>query len=135
MIDYQSLPSTFPGQVSEITAAYLSRQAVTLEALPGVITAIALAVQGLYVPPAPVVEPQPEPAVPIKRSVTADAIICLDCGTKHTSIRRHLRTAHDLSPDAYRERWGLPPDYPMVTAAYSQRRSDLAKQHGLGRNH
>jgi predicted transcriptional regulator len=122
-------------QTSRIVAAFVSNphSNVTNIGLPDFIAQIGAAVAKLY-NPGEVAPATPEPAVPIKRSITADAIVCLDCGTKHTSIRRHLRTAHDLSPDAYRERWGLAPDYPMVTAAYSQRRSDLAKQHGLGRN-
>lgn len=83
-------------------------------------------------PPPPPVE-ELKPAVAINRSVRPEAIYCLECGQPHTSIKRHLRTAHQLSPEAYRERWSLRPDYPMVTAAYSERRSQLAKEHGLGR--
>lgn len=122
-------------QTSRIVAAFVSNphSNVTNIGLPDFIAQVGAAVTKLY-NPGEVDPATPEPAVPIRKSITADAIICLECGTKHTSLKRHLRTSHDLSPEAYRERWGLPPDYPMVTAAYSQRRSDLAKQHGLGKH-
>jgi hypothetical protein len=80
-------------------------------------------------------EPQAEakkPAVPIKKSVTPDYLICLDDGKRFKSLKRHLRTRYDMSPDAYRQKWGLPSDYPMVAPNYAQTRSNLAKQMGLG---
>ena len=73
-----------------------------------------------------------EPAVPVKKSVTADAIVCLEDGKKFKSLKRHLRTDHNLSPEEYRARWGLARDYPMVAPNYAKARSDLAKQMGLG---
>ena len=73
-----------------------------------------------------------EPAVPIKKSITPDYIICLDDGKKFKSLKRHLRTQYDMTPEEYRERWGLPPDYPMVAPNYAQARSQLAKKMGLG---
>ena len=72
------------------------------------------------------------PAVPIKKSVTPDYIICLDDGKKFKSLKRHLRTAYNLTPDQYRVRWGLPSDYPMVAPNYAKARSELATQMGLG---
>src|SRR5918997_374836 len=79
-------------------------------------------------------EPEPlEPAVPVKKSVTADAIVCLEDGKKFKSLKRHLRTDHNLSPEEYRARWGLPRDYPMVASNYAASRSELAKKIGLGR--
>ncbi|HAH09933.1 MAG TPA: MucR family transcriptional regulator [Alphaproteobacteria bacterium] len=72
------------------------------------------------------------PAVPIKKSYTDDWIICLEDGKKFKSLKRHLKSAFDLTPEQYREKWGLPPDYPMVAPNYSERRSALAKQIGLG---
>jgi predicted transcriptional regulator len=73
-----------------------------------------------------------KPAVPVKRSVTAEYIICLEDGKKFKSLKRHLRTHYDLSPEEYREKWGLPHDYPMVAPNYAAARSDLAKRMGLG---
>ncbi len=80
-------------------------------------------------------EPQPEikPAVPVRKSVAPDFIICLEDGKKFKSLKRHIRTHYDLSPDEYREKWGLPADYPMVAPNYSAVRSRLAKANGLGR--
>lgn len=82
-----------------------------------------------------VIEPKKgqEPAVPVKKSVTDDYIICLEDGKKFKSLKRHLRTHYNLSLEEYREKWGLPLDYPMVCKAYSERRSQLAKEIGLGK--
>ena len=74
-----------------------------------------------------------KPAVPIKKSITPDYLICLDDGKKFKSLKRHLRTEYDMSPEEYRAKWGLPPDYPMVAPTYSEARSRLAKTIGLGR--
>ncbi len=74
----------------------------------------------------------PEPAVPIKRSVTPDYIVSLEDGRKFKSLKRHLRASYDMSPDQYRRRWGLPVDYPMVAPNYAKKRSQLAKNAGLG---
>jgi predicted transcriptional regulator len=79
------------------------------------------------------VDPQPEPAVPIKKSVTDHHIICLEDGAKLKMLKRYLRTHYNMSPDEYRARWGLPADYPMVAPEYAQRRSDFAKKIGLGK--
>ncbi len=80
-------------------------------------------------------EPEPEPlkpAVPIKKSITPDFLICLEDGKQFKSLKRHLRTHYDLSPEDYRQRWGLPSDYPMVAPNYAAARSELAKRMGLG---
>jgi predicted transcriptional regulator len=74
----------------------------------------------------------PKPAVPIRKSVMPDHIVCLEDGKKFKSLKRHLRTRYDMSPEEYREKWGLPPDYPMVAPDYAQARSQLAKKMGLG---
>ncbi len=74
----------------------------------------------------------PKPAVPAKKSITNEFIICLEDGRKFKSLKRHLRTQYNMSPDEYREKWGLPPDYPMVAPNYAKARSNLAKQMGLG---
>lgn len=80
-------------------------------------------------------EPEPEkPAVPVNQSITDDYLICLEDGEKFKSLRRHLRSKYDMSPEEYREKWNLPYDYPMVAPSYARRRSKLAKQMGLGQN-
>ena len=79
-------------------------------------------------------EPEPlKPAVPIKRSVMPDYIVCLEDGKQLKMLKRHLRTTYDMTPDDYRAKWGLPADYPMVAPNYAQQRSDFAKKIGLGR--
>src|ERR1700722_5760508 len=83
-------------------------------------------------PPEPAAPTRPHPAVSIRKSVQPDAIVCLDCGFSGQMIRRHLTVAHDLTPEQYRERWGLAPDYPVVAPNYAVKRSALAKQIGLG---
>ena len=81
---------------------------------------------------APVVSESLKPAVPAKKSITNDYIICLEDGKKFKSLKRHLRTQYNMSPEEYREKWGLPSDYPMVAPNYAKARSQLAKQMGLG---
>jgi predicted transcriptional regulator len=83
----------------------------------------------------PVAPPKPEiltPAVPPKKSINKESIVCLECGLKFKSLKRHLRTQHNLSPEHYRMKWSLPADYPMVAPAYAVTRSSLAKKMGLG---
>jgi predicted transcriptional regulator len=81
----------------------------------------------------PVERDELKPKVPVKRSIMPDHIVCLEDGKKFKSLKRHLRTHYNLSPEEYREKWGLPPDYPMVAPNYSEARSQLAKSIGLGR--
>lgn len=92
--------------------------------------AILAMLSGVTAPPAP---GRPEPAVPVKKSVTPDYIICLEDGKKLKMLKRHLKTAFGMTPDEYRQRWDLPADYPMVAPNYAVRRSDLARQIGLGK--
>ena len=91
------------------------------------------ALKGLQVSAAPEPIEELKPAVPVRKSVAADYIICLEDGKKFKSLKRHLRTHYNLSPEEYREKWGLPADYPMVAPNYSATRSRLAKDNGLGR--
>lgn len=117
---------------AEIVSAYVSNNSVTPAELPSLITDVHHALSGRQ---ASSLEPEPEPLQPAvnpKKSVSPDAIICLEDGRKFKSLRRHLRTHHGLSPDQYREKWGLPATYPMVAANYAAARSALAKQSGLG---
>ena len=88
---------------------------------------------GAVVAAAPIALEAPKPAVPPKKSITPGYIICLEDGKQFKSLKRHLRSQYNLSPDAYREKWGLPPDYPMVAPAYAEQRSAMAKRIGLGK--
>ncbi|MEW5684297.1 MAG: MucR family transcriptional regulator [Pseudomonadota bacterium] len=117
-----------------IVAAYVSRNAVSAEAVPDLIRTVHHALTQLTDSPAPVQpEERPKPAVAVGRSVQHDYIVCLEDGKKLKMLKRYLRSRYNMSPDDYRRRWGLPPDYPMVAPAYAARRSDFAKKIGLGR--
>lgn len=116
---------------TQIVAAYVSRNSVTVENLPDLIRDVHSALTSLDTQPvAP--PPRPEPAVAVKKSVTPDYIICLEDGRKLKMLKRHLKTAYNMTPEDYRERWDLPADYPMVAPNYANQRSDLAKRIGLG---
>ncbi|MCC3245794.1 MucR family transcriptional regulator [Methylocystis sp. WRRC1] len=117
---------------ADIVSAYVSNNSVPAADLPALISEVynALLRVGSSVAAAPA-EP-PKPAIAVKKSVTTDYIICLEDGKKFKSLKRHLRTQYGLSPEEYREKWGLPPDYPMVAPNYAKARSNLAKQMGLG---
>ncbi len=116
---------------AQIVAAHAGNNTVAGADMPFLIQQIYGALSGLGgEPPAP---EQREPAVPIKRSVFPDYIICLEDGKKLKMLKRHLQTAYNMSVDQYRERWGLPPNYPMVAPNYAEHRSSLAKKIGLGR--
>jgi predicted transcriptional regulator len=116
---------------SQIVAAHVGNNTVAISDLPGLIEQVFRALNGLGTEPTPVAE-KPQPAVPIKKSVTPDYIICLEDGKQLKMLKRHLKTAYNMTPDEYRDRWGLPADYPMVAPNYAKQRSRLAKQIGLG---
>jgi len=117
-----------------IVAAYVSRNAVTADAVPDIIRTVHQALTQLTGAQAPAQpEERPKPAVPVGRSVQHDYIVCLEDGKKLKMLKRYLRSRYNMSPDEYRRRWGLAPDYPMVAPAYAARRSDFAKKIGLGR--
>jgi predicted transcriptional regulator len=118
---------------AHIVAAYVSRNKVPAETVPDIIRTVHTALEGLGQAPAPPPEERPKPAVPIGRSVQHDYIVCLEDGKRLKMLKRYLRSRYDMSPEDYRRRWGLPADYPMVAPAYAARRSDFAKQIGLGR--
>jgi predicted transcriptional regulator len=118
--------------VAQIVAAYVSNNSVASADLPKLIGEIHAAVGRLANPEAPVIEERLQPAVAVKKSVTPDFIICLEDGKKFKSLKRHLATVFDMTPDEYRTKWSLPPDYPMVAPNYAAQRSALAKQSGLG---
>ena len=125
-------PSEMLEMTTEIVSAYVSNNMVDASALPGLIESVhrALVSQGSA---ATETAASAEPAVAVKKSVGAEHIVCLDCGRKLKTLKRHLRADHDLSPAEYRAKWGLPADYPMVAPNYSKARSAFAKQIGLGR--
>lgn len=121
------------GLTAEIVAAYVSNNHVSTTELSRIIAETHAAISALQTGSAPAVEEKPTPAVAIKKSVTPDFIICLEDGKKFKSLKRHLTAHYDLTPEQYREKWGLPNDYPMVAPNYSATRSKLAKGSGLGR--
>lgn len=120
---------------AEITAAYVSNNNVSASELPGVIRSVHSAISGLGEDAQAATAPaeRPKPAVPINRSVQQDHIVCLEDGKKLKMLKRYLRAKYDMTPDEYRRRWNLPADYPMVAPAYAERRSQFAKQIGLGK--
>ncbi len=123
----------FINLASEIVSAYVSNNAVPVLELPALIGAVHQALQQISSPaPAAKAEEAPTPAVPVRKSVTPDYIVCLEDGKKFKSLKRHLRTRYDMTPEQYRARWGLPADYPMVAPNYAAARSELAKSMGLG---
>ncbi len=115
---------------TRIVAAHAANNPIAVTDVPGLIATVhqALATLGPEEP-----APKPERAVPIKQSVKPEYIVCLEDGKKQKMLKRHLRAAHDMTPDDYRKRWGLPRDYPMVAPNYAKQRSELAKKIGLGR--
>ena len=118
---------------AEIVAAYVSKNTVTQVELPKLIGEVHRALSGAGShPPAREELTEIKPAVTIKKSLTADYLVCLEDGKKFKSLKRHLRSHYNLSPEQYREKWGLPADYPMVAPNYAQARSSLAKRMGLG---
>ena len=118
---------------AEIVAAFLAANSVQATQLPELIRSVFTALNSLDGrPEEPAAEPL-KPAVPIRKSVTRDYIVCLEDGKKLKMLKRHLRTTYNMSPEDYRAKWGLPAEYPMVAPAYAERRSEFAKKIGLGR--
>jgi len=115
---------------SEIVSAHVRNAALPSAELPEMIRAVHATLIALVANGA---QDTPEPAVPVKRSVTPDYIICLEDGRKLKMLKRHLRTAYEMTPAQYRDKWQLPPDYPMVAPNYAKARSTLARKIGLGR--
>jgi predicted transcriptional regulator len=116
---------------TEIVAAHVANNTVAVSDLPNLINQVYQSLSSIGKNPAMATE-RPQPAVSVKRSVHPDYIICLEDGKKLKMLKRHLKTAYDMTPDEYRERWSLPPDYPMVAPNYARQRSKLAKEIGLG---
>ncbi|MFO1014149.1 MAG: MucR family transcriptional regulator [Caulobacteraceae bacterium] len=119
---------------ADIVAAYVGQNTVSQSALPELISQVHQTLSNLGQDQAPAPSPgRQKPAVPVSRSVQHDFIICLEDGKKLKMLKRYLRSRFDMSPEQYRRKWGLAPDYPMVAPAYAARRSDFAKSIGLGR--
>lgn len=119
---------------ADIVAAYVAQNAISGNALPDLIRQVYDALNGLGSEPAGFAPAEKQkPAVPVGRSVQHDHIVCLEDGKKLKMLKRYLRAQYGMTPEEYRRKWNLPPDYPMVAPAYAARRSDFAKQIGLGK--
>jgi MucR family transcriptional regulator, transcriptional regulator of exopolysaccharide biosynthesis len=119
---------------SEIVAAYVSNNTVPVSDLPSMIKSVHATLGGLATTSPSEPATAQKPAVPVKRSVMPDYIVCLEDGKKLKMLKRYLRSRYGLSPEEYRAKWGLPADYPMVAPDYAAQRSEFAKQIGLGRS-
>jgi predicted transcriptional regulator len=123
---------TFIELTASIVSAYVSNNSVPTADLPALIGQVHSALTRVSSGHGEVPSEPPKPAISVKKSVTPDHIVCLEDGKKFKSLKRHLRTQYSMTPEQYREKWGLPPDYPMVAPNYAAARSHLAKQMGLG---
>ncbi len=119
------------GLTAKVVAAHVANNAVARADLPDLIKAVHTALTNITT--AGETPPKPKPVVPIKKSVTPNYIVCLEDGKKLKMLKRHLRTTFKMTPDEYRARWALPPDYPMTAPNYAKARSEMAKKFGLGR--
>lgn len=125
-------PAELLALTTDIVSSYVSKNIVPAADLPKLIQTVHSSLTGLGLKAEEVKTAAAEPAVPIKKSIKQDVVICLECGKGFKSLRRHLNTNHDQTPDEYRLKWSLPADYPMVAPEYSEARSSLAKTMGLG---
>jgi predicted transcriptional regulator len=128
----QSNANNYIELAADIVSAYVSNNSVSANDLPSLINSVHNALMNVTTGKIEVPAEPLKPVVPIKKSITPDYIVCLEDGKKFKSLKRHLRTQYNLSPEDYREKWGLPADYPMVAPNYAAARSQLAKQMGLG---
>lgn len=116
---------------TDVVSSYVSNNAVAVSEIPDIITQVYKSLSSVGGDNITIGD-RPQPAVPIKKSITEDYLICLEDGKKLKMLKRHLKTAYNMTPESYRERWGLPVDYPMVAPSYAEKRSKLAKDIGLG---
>ena len=129
----EETPSTeLLGLTAEIVAAHVSNNPVALADLPNLIQEVYKTLASVGQPMVKSQPDRPQPAVPVKKSITPEYLICLEDGKKLKMLKRHLQTSYNLTPEQYRERWGLGSDYPMVAPNYAKHRSSLAKKIGLG---
>jgi predicted transcriptional regulator len=131
MAEEATMQGATPRLVAKIISSYVSHHNLAPEQMPELIASVYRTIAGLGQPAETAAALTP--AVPLRRSVQRDAVICLDCGWKGKMLRRHLTTRHGLTADEYLKRWGLPGDHPLTAPAYSAQRSNLAKELGLGR--
>ena len=124
--------SNFIELTADIVSAYVSNNSVGTAEIPALINQVHAALIRVSAGQVDLPSEPLKPAIAVKKSITPDHIVCLEDGKKFKSLKRHLRTQYGLSPEQYREKWGLPPDYPMVAPKYAEARSQLAKQMGLG---
>ena len=117
---------------ADIVSAYVSNNSVPSGDLGSLISDVHLALVKVGGTASEAPAEAPKPAIPVKKSITPDYIVCLEDGKKFKSLKRHLRTQYNMTPEQYHERWGLPSDYPMVAPNYAAKRSELARQSGLG---
>ncbi len=127
-------PSNIIEMVSDIVSAYVAHNPVPVADLPRLIEKVHATLREIDGGGNGEEKPELKPAIAIRRSVTDDHIVCLEDGKKFKSLKRHLRTRYNMSPEQYREKWNLPPDYPMVAPNYAKQRSDLARKMGLGQS-
>lgn len=118
---------------AKVVSSYVGNNTVPVADIPALIRSVQAAFQRLGDDTAPAARDELTPAAPIRKSVTAEYIICLEDGKKLKMLKRHLKTVYDLSPEEYRAKWGLPADYPMVAPNYAKARSEMATRLGLGR--
>jgi predicted transcriptional regulator len=131
-MDHESKKQELLSLTTNIVSAFAGNHTVAMSDLPGLISNVFAALRTTGQVEEKANEP-PTPAVPIRKSVTSDFLICLEDGKKLKMLKRHLQTRYHMSPEEYRQRWGLPRDYPMVAPAYAEQRASLAKRLGLGR--
>ena len=117
---------------ADIVSAYVGNNTIATSDLPALIQSVHRALANITGGAEPAEVAPKEPAVPVRRSITPDYLVCLEDGRKFKSLKRHLRTKYNMSPEEYRAKWNLPKDYPMVAPNYARARSELAKQMGLG---
>lgn len=132
-MNYQDNNGSIVSISADIVSAYVSKNPVPIAELSSLIASIHRSLIGLGEAKEPAAAEAQKPAVPVKKSVHDEFIVCLEDGKKFKSMKRHIGVHYGLTPDAYREKWGLPASYPMVAPGYSAKRSALAKKLGLGR--
>jgi predicted transcriptional regulator len=132
-VDEQAERSTIPELTTEIVSAYVSYHKLRVQDVPSVIKAVGVELASLGTEAQPSTLEKPEPVVPVRRSVRPDHLVCLICGRKQKLLKRHLAVEHELTPNQYRETFGLKPDYPMAAPNYTEQRRELALSIGLGR--
>lgn len=131
-MEQNSTDRGFVDLTADIVSAYVSNNTTSASDIPSLISQVHAALINVAGNGGDIAPEPAKPAVPVKRSLTSEYIVCLEDGKKFKSLKRHLRTQYSMTPEQYREKWGLPPDYPMVAPSYAAKRSQLARKMGLG---